>query len=105
MQLSIKPLDGVKKGDTLWRLMERHNPQMGVYYVFEKATVTRLYPKSVGTKQGSFSKETGQQKWKEQGLYGSAHYTLMREEDATRIHEQLLASGRRVRGFKKENHD
>ena len=101
----LNSLNSVKKGDYCYQLMERDNPQLGTYYVWEKLKVARVTPTTIivdwyGSNK-SFNKSSGYLKSKGGGsVYGSSYYTLFTVADAKIKNKELLDSDARVRGFK-----
>jgi hypothetical protein len=91
----VNNLSQLKAGTEIYRLMERHNPQTGVYYVFEKTN----NKKSISTDKGLFDLETGESKSKGTSVYGSSYYTIMTVEMATIRNKELQQVGARVSGF------
>lgn len=89
-----------KTGDTVWRLMDRYNPQLGTYYVFTQQKVTRVNANSISCEDGNiYDKSSGVRKNKSTSAYGSADYTIMNDDEAERINSEL---GKSVRGFVKK---
>jgi hypothetical protein len=89
-----------KKGDSVWRLMTRDNPQLGTYYVFSKVNITRVSPKSISCDDNAvYNKETGQRTSKQQAAYGSADYQIMNNEEADEMNNKLNDQNKRVKGF------
>lgn len=83
-----KSLSDLKPGDFVWREMERHNPQLGIYHTLNKAKVAKVSGKKIwldeyGTPNPNFyDRETGEQLKTSGAAYGSAYYTLMTHQQA-----------------------
>lgn len=77
----------LKKGDACVRMMERHNPQLGVYFTYEKRTVKSIATKSIrvtgGYEDESYDLESGDRKKKSNDVYGSSYYSLITLKEAT----------------------
>ena len=100
--LTITPIDGVKAGQKIWRLMDRYNPQLGTYYAFNQVTITRVNAKTISCDDNAiYAKENGKRQGKEAAGYGSAEYMIMSPDDAERITDELNKLGAKVRGFTK----
>lgn len=94
-----KKLSDVKKGEYIWRLMSRYNPQLGNYYVFNKELVESVTGKSIILNYQKFDKITGEMTSKSSSGYGSANYTIMTNEDAKKKNKELESEKKKVRGF------
>jgi hypothetical protein len=83
-----KNLSDLKPGDFVWREMERHNPQLGIYHTLNKAKVAKVSGKKIwldeyGTPNPNFyDRETGEQLKTSGAAYGSSYYTLMTHQQA-----------------------
>jgi hypothetical protein len=99
--IKVNPINNVKSGQKIWRLMDRYNPQLGTYYVFSEVTITRVNAKSISCDDNSiYSRENGKRQGKGSAGYGSADYTIMTHEDAVENESILNSSGAKVRGLK-----
>ena len=89
------------KGQTVARLMERHNPQLGVYYVFTKSVIDRVNKRNVSIENdiSKYDKLTGHRSDKDGSVYGSAYYQIMDIETAKKRFAELEQSGSKVRGM------
>jgi len=95
----------LKKGDTCVRMMERHNPQLGVYYTYEKRTVKTVNKKSIRVTGGygddeSYDLESGDRKKKSNDVYGSSYYSLITLKEAT---NDILALKESIGRFPQNN--
>lgn len=90
-----------KKGDKLWRLMTRYNPQLGTYYVFNEVTVTRVNAKSISCSDNAvYNSIDGFRKSKTESGYGSADYQIMTKEEAEIAEKEIeLRTGKKPRGL------
>lgn len=90
-----------QKGDSVWRVMERDNPQLGTYYVFELYKIRSSNSNSISLENDNhiYNKSDGTMKGKSQSAYGSASYEIMSHDDAKSYYKELKDSGERVRGF------
>lgn len=107
MSTAIKELRDLKKGDKAFRLMERHNPQLGTYYSWTTGEVARNPKTTVlieiyGTNH-SFDVETGVERKKSKSVYGSSYYSLFTESQMKVESARLIANGCRVNGLPKES--
>jgi hypothetical protein len=103
METQVTNLNQVKKGEKVWRLMERHNPQLGTYYVFEEHFVNRVNKKSLSLDDGFlYDKESGYRKLDSQSVYGSSFYSVMTENEAKTKFLELQSNGQKVRGFNQQ---
>lgn len=96
---SAKKLSDVIKGDYVWKLMSRYNPQLGYYYVFSKELVEKVTSTSIITGYQKFNKNTGECLNKSSTSYGSAEYKIMTQEEAKKENDRLKKNGDNVRGF------
>jgi hypothetical protein len=95
-----RKLSDYKKGDKIWRIMERYNPQLGTYFVFEKKTVQRVSKKSISLDDTRvYDIESGHSKTKSATSYGSANYYIMTDSDTDKFHKELKSNDKRVRGY------
>ena len=85
---SAKTTTDLKPGDFVWREMERHNPQLGVYYTLSKAKIAKVSGKKIflddygSVNPNFYDRETGQQLKTSDASYGSAYYTLFTHQMA-----------------------
>ena len=101
-----KTLAEHKKGHEVYRLMQRYNPQLGTYNVFEKKKIVNSRTKSISLENDDrvYSKEHGGAKASKTGSsYGSADYSIHTIEDARKMHEDMVKNGVKVRGFSSED--
>jgi hypothetical protein len=106
--IAPKTLSEHKKGDSVYRLMKRYNPQLGTYNVFEKKQIIRSTPKSISLDDNRvYSKEHGGAKpTKNSGSsYGTADYSIHTEEEAKHLHDEMKKNGHSVRGFNVEHNN
>ncbi len=81
-------LSQLKAGDFCWREMERHNPQLGIYYTLSKAKIgkvtgRKIYLESYGELDDNYyDKDTGEQLKTSRAAYGDAYYTIMTHQEA-----------------------
>jgi len=88
-----------KKGEKVMRLMSRYNPQLGMYFVFDERTITRVNAKSISCDDNSiYDKETGMRKGPDKSIYGSSEYEIMSIDFAKNKFKKMLADGKSVRG-------
>jgi hypothetical protein len=90
-----------KKGEKVWRLMSRYNPQLGYYYVWDEITIDKITGKTIQcSDDNKYDAETGDRKNKTEAAYGSADYEIMSKEDAVKKNAELIANDATVRGLK-----
>ena len=93
--LGAKTLKNLKVGDLVWREMERHNPQLGVYYTLDKKEVAKVTGRKIWVVDEFYSpnqnfdpddyydRDTGDKGINRRAAYGSAYYSLL-------THQQVL---------------
>jgi len=91
----------IKSGQSIIRLMDRYNPQLGNYYAFSKVNITRVSPKSVSCDDNAvYDGQTGERKSKSSAGYGSASYRIFFSyEEAEHEYQELVKGGNRVNGW------
>lgn len=82
-----KSLKDLKVGDLVWREMERHNPQLGVYYTLDKVKVGKITGKKIWVEQygrigdSAYDREAGFEVNHSEASYGSAYYSLLTHQE------------------------
>lgn len=95
-------LSFIKKGDSVYRLMTRHNPQLGVYYVWETQIVSRVTPATIIVGKyydAAYDKKTGMRRGKDGSVYGRTTYQIFTKDGAIEYNKDLISSGANPRGL------
>ena len=80
--------------------MQRDNPQLGEYYVFNKVVVKSASGKTVTcSDDNKYDMETGERKTHKDAAYGSSWYSITNIEDGEKEYKRLKDSGARVSGL------
>jgi len=90
----VKDLSVVKKGDCVWRIMYRYNPQTGNYLIFEVMGVAKVTSASIINESGDkYDKVTGERKDKVRNIYGWSEYVIAGDDRAKEIIAEHEAKG------------
>lgn len=90
-----------KSGGDIWRVMERHNPQLGIYYVFDLVKIAKVGGNSIYLNNNEiYDKFTGESKSNGTAAYGTNYFKIMNHDNARKYFNELKSSGKRVSGFK-----
>lgn len=88
-----------KKGNVVFRLMSRYNPQLGTYYVFDTVKIEKITSASIVCDDTHKYDKDGYQKDDDRSIYGSSSYQLMNLEQAKAEFARLKTEEpRKVRG-------